>query len=343
MATLRQIAEKAGVSQATVSYVLNGRAGAERISPARVAAVRSVAQQLNFRVNSAAKAISTGKFGSVALLQSMRPHSGFMPPELLDGILEGLAEHDLHLIIAKLPEEQLLSEGAVPKILREWMADGLLIDYIAGIPTQLLDLIDRYHIPSVWMNSKRSSDCVLLDDWDAGKRAAAHLLSLGHRDIAFVCHGQSTHYSITDRFEGFAHAMQEAGLAGRRLGDSEACQVDGDEMRYVMGWLTGESRPSAVVCYSPHEACVVLRAALTAGLQAPRDLSVITFNERASDFGGLPLSTFLLPEKEMGKKAVHSLMAKIRNPKQAIKSEALPFTWFAGQTVSAPSKRTGNM
>jgi len=339
MMTLKQIAEHAGVSQATVSYVLNGREKLVRISADRANSIRQLAERMDYRPNSAAKAISLGRFGSVALLQSTRPHSGFMPAELLGGILERLNVCDLHLMIAKLPDEKLRSDAILPKILREWATDGFLIDYVAGIPPKFIQNIKRRKVPSIWLNSKQDADSIYFDDFGAGRRAASELLARGHRSIIFAFSGDTedpkNHYSVGDRYQGYCAALRAAGLPIRRLHGPDVGSA-GLFQKFVE-IFRGADRPSAVVTYSPYEALAAIRAAMINGLEIPGDLSAITFNERIVDFGGQALATCLLPERLMARTAVDSLVQKINDPSQAIDRQVLAFDFEPGGTLTAVS------
>jgi DNA-binding LacI/PurR family transcriptional regulator len=92
----------------------------------------------------------------VGLLASRQGPNGALLGTLLNSIRHHLTERELHLTLGDLPDESLTDEAYVPRILREWSVDGLLINYIAGIPDKMIELIGRYQIPSVWLNSAKS-------------------------------------------------------------------------------------------------------------------------------------------------------------------------------------------
>jgi DNA-binding LacI/PurR family transcriptional regulator len=76
----------------------------------------------------------------------------------------------------------------------------------------MIELIQRYQIPSVWLNAKLESDCVYPDDFEAAGQACKYLLQMGHRRIAYVDYMSSGHYSTADRRNGYLRAMRSARL-----------------------------------------------------------------------------------------------------------------------------------
>ncbi len=334
MATLEEVAAAAGVSRNTVSRVLSGRTKA--IWPgtaARARHIRRVAARLAYRPHGAARAMSRGRFGCAALLLSTEAGRSTLPTTLLDSIHDALARRDMHLMVAKLPDEKLTSEGFVPKVLREWMSDGLLINYNRDIPRRMIELIEEHRIPAVWINCKRDADCVHPDDFGGGKAAAEHLLRLGHRRIAyaeFSTDPQARHYSEVDRREGYAEAMRAAGLPPRLL-RPEPLSHGPDRVQLARRWLAGGDRPSAVVAYAFAEA--VHHAATAAGLRVPHDLSVIGFAQRPDYAICATPSAVVIPAGQLGEAAVEMLADKMARPPEPLPPRVLAVRLVAGETT----------
>ena len=182
--TLAQVAEEAGVSIYTTSRVLNGGVRAVYLKAARRAEhIRQIARRVGYLPNAAASAVAKGRFNCVAVVESTQDYrSSFFGGAMLDGIHDALAERDMHVLVAKLPDAKLINEEFMPKILRELMADGLLLNYFCDIPPQLQELIDTQSMPAIWINSRQKADCVYPDDFDAACRATQHLLILAALD-----------------------------------------------------------------------------------------------------------------------------------------------------------------
>jgi len=341
MVTIKDIAERAGVSRATVTFVLNRRPVGLKIRDETRDRVLKVATELGYMPNSSARAMRNGRSGCIALLLSSEPWKTYFPLSLLEGIQLGLDEHDLHLVVASLSDAKLTQEHVLPKMLREWMADGLLIDYNSGIPPEAIEVIDKNKIPAIWINVKRSHDCVRPADSDVGYAATQHLLGLGHRCIAYIDYsfGAQTdpamiHYSTLDRFEGYSKAMTEAGRQVRRI---PGIFAPDDRLTFSRSWLADDNRPTAVVTYGPQEAYPILYAATAlCGLRVPDDLSVISFFDTAANAIGIDITGYELPERDLGQLAVSELMQKIEYPVALRPARQLELTFHAGQTTAPP-------
>jgi LacI family transcriptional regulator len=340
MATLEEVAAAAGVSRNTVSRVLNGKTKAVWPSIAeRAERIRRAAAKLGYRPHGAARAMSRGRFGCAALLLSTEPGRSTLPKALLDGVHDALVRHDMHLTVARLPDEKLTSEGFVPKVLREWTADGLLINYNRDIPQKMVGLIERHSLPAIWLNCKRKSDCVHPDDLGAGRMATEHLIALGHRMIAYVHYSpadeEPRHYSEVDRQAGYEKAMRSAGLAPRVLRPAPR-EGELDLLGFTRPWLSGRDRPTAVVAYG--HPSLVQYAAATMGLRVPDDLSVVCFAERRPDALGSRVTTAIVPAFEMGSEGVEMLIQKLKRPKKALAPRVVPARIGEGATTAPPPK-----
>lgn len=338
--TQKQIAQQLGVSRQLVGFALTDTGTISADMKERIVAA---AQGMGYRPNGMARAMKSGRFGCAALLLSTHPHVSNLPAPLLEGVNAELANHDFHLTLAHLPHERLSDGALVPKILREWMADGLLIDLTHQIPARFANLIAEHHMPAVWINSRQSGDCVYPDDFEAGRRAGEHLLELGHRRLAFAGYvaGEKQpphHYSAFDRRDGVSQALQSAGILLENVLIEDWVTPLTDFEARVQLWreiLRRPVRPTAIVAYSDAQTSPVLRAAELEGLQVPGDLSLVTFGAD-SRYLGRVLTHFELPNVEVGRAAVRQLLRKIEAPDQVLAPLAVSFAFEPGQTCAAP-------
>jgi len=335
--TLDAIAREAGVSKITVFRVLSGKGKGVRTSAMRRAEkIREIADRLNYRPNVAARTVRTGRFNAVTLLISRSPERSFLPRQLLYGIHDELAELNQHLNIARLADERLTSETVLPKLLREFSSDGLLVNYHTKVPAEMIQILQRFRVPSIWINAKRPYDALYPDDRGAGRAAAAHLLSNGHHKIAFVSFHISEHYSTADRREGAAETLSEAGLALEVIELTNTGPLPPSADRHLQIALQVlrrplASRPSAFITYSEIEAAPFFTATQMLGLSLGRDVSILSFYpEQQLRVCGVPITTLATPEFELGACAVRMLQKKIARPSHRIKSQSLGFTLFPG-------------
>jgi len=338
MPTQLDIARAAGVSQVTVSQALSGRG---RVGEASSAKVLEIARSLGYRPNAAARAISTGRFGCVALLLGMRPQTSVLPQELVWGIEDALEQRDLYLLLARLDDQRLACHGYIPKVLRTVHADGMLINYTHWHPPELSAQVEAHQLPAIWINTKRAQDCVYPDEFGAARTATERLLLHGHRRIAYIDFSQTresepgdVHFSTIDRYAGYAHAMTLAGLQPRRvIGDLDTARV-----AWTRQWLATADRPTAILAFNPQSSRPVLMAAIACGLTIPTDLSVIVFDEQANHDSDVPLTTIVTPDKEIGRVGVEMLMERLKATATRMPSRAVPLQVIDGRSLAtAPS------
>lgn len=329
--TLETVAQEAGFDRSTVAKVLSGKARKARISPRCETIVRAVAAKMNYRPNAAARAVNVGSFGCVALLLSTGSTNGNLPIVTLKAIHDELARHDLHMMLSRLPDAELINEGVIPKILRQLMADGLLINYTDHIPRPMLDLMARYRLPSIWLNCKLANDSVHPDDFGAGIKLTEYLLSQGHRRVAYVDYSYAAedlahcHYSTRDRQAGYEKVMAAAGLTPQII-RGERVNVRAQESRqFTVPWLSAADRPTAAVTYSIFETVPVGWVARDLGLRLPQDFQIVTFHEEAVELADIPIPTCLVPQARLGRKAVELMLQKLTSPGSKLETCAVPF------------------
>lgn len=334
--TIKQIAERSGLSVPTVSRILSNKGESHLLATRE--RVLQVARELGYRPNMSARAMRQGRTGTLALLQSGTDQArSLLPAELLAGLLAATAEYDLHLTVAAVPDARLTDQGFMPKILREWSADGLLINYNADIPKAMIELIQSHELPAVWINSMQSADCVYPDDERGGQEATERLLHLGHERIAYATMEGVGHYSDSARRRGYDAAMQRARKSVQHLIVFRHGNVGQESLTNAnIEILKGSQAPTAIVCYNTQAVQATIHLATAAGVSTPRALSIIGFCVSPYEALGIrAIDTMVLPELEMGWSAVRMLIRKIEEPH--ISNAPLPIPYrFEGGWTTAP-------
>jgi LacI family transcriptional regulator len=352
--TIKQIAERTGLSIPTVGNVL-GRASA-RYSEATRKKVFAAVEEMGYRPNSSARAIRSGRTGCAAMIlsRSRRHVLSHIPAGLLDGVDEELALHNMHLSVARLSDEILTSDDFAPKILREFVADGMIVNYTQEIPTRMMELIRAHHTPAVWVNAKLAADCVYPDDHNAAEMATRTLIELGHRRITIVhlitprIYPGLTfeqviprmHFSVADRIEGYSRAMKEANLRPS-IAYQDRFVPDADVVQACLPLVSGPQRATAIISYSEHHTPPIVMAAALQKLSIPHDLMVLQFTGGDEWVAGSHVPAIRVPTEEVGRRAVRMLLRKIEFPTQLYDGESVPYAPLPGNILSgpAPAKR----
>jgi LacI family transcriptional regulator len=341
MVTLKDLAAELGLSQVSISQALRGTG---RLSAETRRRVIETAQRLRYRPHALAKSMREGRTGIVGLIYSPEGTSRALTTPQLAGIQVELGRRNYELMLGMLPKSQLASPGQASALLRQWMADGLLINHHIGLPPQVDELIEGDHVPAVWMNSKQSHHCVYFDDFGGAVNAVRYLHGLGHRDIAYldISHprswlGGTEHYSITDRHDGYVQAMKDLALTPRVwMPDTELPRIE--RVAFARAHLAGPDRPTAVISYGSAE--VPMFAAATLGLAVPKDLSVLHFAGEQSIVNDVQMTVAFLCYHELGAQAVRRLLGRLGAPDASGDPQSplgLPVNIAPGGTCVPPS------
>jgi LacI family transcriptional regulator len=336
-ATIHEVAKRAGVSAATVSYVLNNRPGAVRISDRTKERIWNAVRELGYHPNALASGLAGKRTHTVALVMQYASifsgWSGFTSA-MMHGVIEAANAHDLDLLLhtrerADVRAEALaLADGRVDGalLLRDW--DDPLIDLLAdkGIPTVLIFSRSR--------NATVPYACC--DDELGGRLAAEHLIGLGHRRILHVT--GSTHSSAAlDRLRGFEDALRNADiepdptLVVEMPHGAERSDVIGAALRRKPG-------VTAVFAWSDDAALRVIAEAREMGIRVPEDLSVMGFDStEVCDHVTPPLTSVAQNIPAIAREGVRMLSALIQGADGEIRSTVVPpELHIRGSVVPAP-------
>lgn len=303
--TIREIADLAGVSIATVSRVLNGRGD---VAPATRRLVSQVIEEHGYTANRTARGLSAGRTGLVGVLVPLLFPAYFA--SILAGAAEALHEQDLRLLLSPTGHEHArevtlldriahgLTDGALI-ILPEESSDELARLLARGYPFVVLDPlmpVDE-RIPSVSAAHTSGAD-----------QALRHLLALGHRRIAHIT-GPRGWVATEDRRRGYHAALAAAGILPNPELEIEATPEIGPGRAAAEILLDLPERPTAIFAFNDNIAIGTIQAAHSRGLRVPEDISVVGFDDVEHATIVTPaLTTVRQPLAEMGRTAVSLLV-----------------------------------
>ncbi len=314
---MKDIAMETGVSQPTVSLVINGCSSAVRIGDKTRLRVLEAAERLGYRRNEIARSIKTGKTNVIGVIGSF---TGTYSLDIITGIAEACTGKGYFMKLLPLNSPDDL--GLAARQCVEHRVAGVICRALRGHTLDKLRTeLAAMHIPIVLVDSSLHHDwCsrVVSDDFTGIKEGIAYLLKQGHRKIAHVTSPLHLDYSQI-RADGYLAAMREAGLL--ESGDM-ICEIN-DRLEFSdidKGKVTGflkKVKPSAVVCGSDPVAMKVLMLCREIKMDVPKDLSVIGFaGLDYTNFSSPPLTTIEQPFHEMGAKAFELLLQHIKGKRK---------------------------
>ncbi len=307
-ATLTDVAQRAGVSVTTASYILNGRTSQMRIAAATEQRVRTAMHDLGYRPNWSARTLRGSSTQTVGVISDFVA-SGAFASSLLSGASAAARRCDHVLLIGETlgnPEvERLLVQEMLDR-----QVDGVLYTTVAATTVQLPEeLATTRTVLLNCVDPTRDLPAVLTDDVAAGSTAAGQLLDAGLTDGIYVVGEDPTPESTAgrERMEGIRTAL---GAADVPLAGMVACAWDVSPAHdAVREWLHTQPRPRGLICLNDRVAMGAYQALAGAGLRVPDDVSVVSFD--GSDLAGWlrpRLTSLGLPFAEMGARAVEVLM-----------------------------------
>ncbi|GAA1220152.1 LacI family DNA-binding transcriptional regulator [Kitasatospora nipponensis] len=295
--TGRDVAQLAGVSQATVSLVFSGAEAGHRVSEGTRQRVLEAARGLGYRPQAAGRQLRLGRSG-MALLAVPNLQGPFFG-RVLAGVHEEAARHGLAVVVSSGWSAAMLAEAATTSRFDGLLIcspdDGQLGELPSGTPAVFLDADPA---------AAGGAPTVELDLAGAMAAVVAHLTALGHRRLGRL---RSTHSAYTFRVRQAAFERAARGLEVLELGVSLNRGESGIRAA-ATELLTRPDRPHAVVCDDDVVASGLYQAAADLGLRIPGDVSVVGIDNIAvAALLTPPLTTVDLPGERLGRAGVAAL------------------------------------
>ena len=312
MITLKDIAEKAGVSSMTVSRVMNGKTGT--VSQQTSERIKKIAQEMGYVPNSSARALASRSSRLIAaLLQEYDEDRNPLEDSYTSCFLGELAlqikkeGYDLMLHYVKDYSEITYS-------LKSWNVAGAA--FIGMFDESIRKLQEDNHIPLIFTDSYssiRSITNVGIDDYRGGELAAEHFLKNGHRNVAFYGPEVLDNGVVMHRLRGFVSVLREAGIS---LPQENFINLGVKDLGEVLARLcSGKNPVTGIFTTADNCAYQIYSEAYRKGLRIPEDLSVIGFDDLSmSRLVTPPLTTVRQDIKKKALVTCDLLMKNINAP-----------------------------
>jgi LacI family transcriptional regulator len=310
--TIRDVAKAAGVSQATASRVA-GKYG--YVSAKNRQKVLKAIRDLSYRPNRIARSMVTKSTQTVGLVVTDIQNPFFA--ELARGIEEVAWAHGYTLILANT-DESLERESAILTVLQEKMVDGLILVPASSRPSDTRTALNNQGIPVVLLDRASADldvDTVLVDNENAAYQAVSYLIGLGHKRIGMIVDSLEI-TTNEERLAGYRSAMYDHGLPIEKDLLQPCLYTRESAYEITREMLKMPDRPTALFTAFNFISIGALRAIQEAGLQIPRDISMVGFDEVDSNHLNYPqLTVVVQPVSDMARVAGERLIARLQGDK----------------------------
>ena len=305
--TMTDVARIAGVSQTSVSLILNRMAGA-RISEATRQRVAEAAREIGYELPSSRRPVTALDRNVIAYVVdeiSTSPH----PVVSFDGARDAGWESGFIVAAHVTRSNPELEATTIDAIRRDPHVIGVIYSTIFTRRVSLPD--ELYRLPTVLLNchsADRRVHSIVPGEVAGALHATEYLIGKGHRRIGFI-NGEPWMEASADRLKGYRQALGAADIA------FDPCLLRSGDWLPLQGYnltlelLRSANPPTAIFCANDLMAMGALEAAGSMGLRVPEDLSVMGYDDQElARYTHPPLSTLVLPNYEMGRKATEVLI-----------------------------------
>lgn len=337
MVSIDEVAQRAGLSTATVSRALSGRG---YVSAASREKVKRAAQELGYVVSSRASSLASGRTRNVGVIVPFLDRWFFST--LLSGVSSALMRHGYDITLYNITADRDVRKDVFQTALRRQRVDAVIAVSIELDETETEQLLDL-GLPVIAIGGPNPKlDTLTVDDFSVAQLATSHLLSLGHTEIAHI--GASDEFDMdfhipTQRRRGFEQTLAEAGIEplAAYLGAADFT-VDGGYRAAKQLLGRPGPRPTAVFVASDEMAIGTVLAARDLGYRVPEDISVVGID--GHDLGMFfQLTTVDQFPLSQGEKAAEAVLAKLEGTEATATQEdgSLPFELVVrGTTARVP-------
>jgi len=308
MASIRDVADLANVSTATVSHVFNGT---RYVSPELTERVQAALLELDYQPDAVARSLRRGETLTIGLIVPDLEIPFFA--SVAYSIERAASNHDYNIILCNSDWQQTRESLHLQNLITR-QVDGLIC-ISAGMNIAQIEPIVNMGTPVVtferyWLGS--GLDAVGIDNHKGAYIATKHLLEMGHKQIAVILGLAVSTIINNERLGGYRRALLDAGIepnpdyvfAGNYLPESGRKATE--------QILTLQERPSAIFAFNDLMAMGVLQVLGDKGIHVPKEIAVVGFDDiPLSQFTNPALTTIRQPLKEMGKLAVELLLHRI--------------------------------
>jgi len=263
-------------------------------------------------------------------------------PELIQGFEDVAIEHGYEILVSSTNYDPKRMSNCIRRMI-ERKVEGVAV-MTFGIEEPLLNQLANRQVPLVFVDigPDRPGISLLKVDYERGiRQAVAHLTKLGHTKIGFVS-GPLRLHSATSRLQAYQGAMRSAGLSARQEWTLEGDHTLEGGVAAMERLIEQKERPTALLCSNDMTAIGVMHTAWRAGLNVPRDLSVVGFDDiHLAAMMMPPLTTIQMSRYDLARAAFGALRGFVEEPEaQAGRQEiVIPTELIVRESTGAPARK----
>jgi LacI family transcriptional regulator len=332
-ATIKQVAERAGVSMSTVSHVLNGT---HYVSPELTQRVLEAVNELEYRQNPVARILAGGRSHVIGVLvpDLFNSYAG----EIIRGLDDELLANDYEMMLYTPRRGQHLASSYATTF-----PSGLVVGMVILVPqglNEFMRMIGQQNIPYIVIDPEVNTNAditITSTNWQGAYDATEYLIKLGHQRIGFITGSMFLECAV-DRLAGYQAALTDHGLPfePELVSNGDFIQSTGFEAANQL--LDLPVPPTAIFASNDASALGAVDAIRSLGLHIPDDISVLGFDDSPQAATMCPaLTSIRQPLIEMGRKAAQLLLQYIQQPETPPESVCLPTQLVIRESCQPPT------
>lgn len=308
--TIKDVAQKAGVSIATVSLVIHNN---KRISNVTRNRVLKAIKELNYHPSRSAKELVTKTTGNIGFVLT---DDHFLKTEPFYTMIflgtEFVTRGNEYYVLLATIKRDFGEDDELPRFILERSVDGVII---AGkVPSTFLEKLSKYDIPLVFVDYYPPSGdycVVMIDNIAGGYTATKHLIDLGHKEIAFIG-ADITHPSISGRLTGYKQALEESSITVKQENILTDENYPGRQNGYNAAKRLFEMNKEVTAIFACNDAMAIgiMQYCADNRINIPNDISLVGFDDVEADLLlNPPLTTIRVPKVELGIEAMNVMVS----------------------------------
>ena len=307
--TLHELAKATGYSVSTVSRALTGSQHA--VNDVTRERILALANQMGYRPNMTARGLKTDRTFTIGLI--VYNIGSPFTPILIRGIQEYLRQHDYFSIIISTDWDSNLESEAVHQLISRSIDGIIFVESWRDESNNTLDLANKPYVYVYRLFNGSYANSVIVDDRYGARLAVEHLVKLGHRRIAYI-NGPHGWDASRERLEGYMAVQAQYAL------QPDPALVKSGDWEVQSGYLATKEflalpdRPTAIFAANDLMALGAIYAIQDAGLNVPKDVAVVGYDDREfTSFSKPTITTISPPSFEMGQLAAQLILNRLEN------------------------------